>query len=500
MSPPPSMPYTVVEVDRLQVSVPSILDDCFEFILDQGLTKGIFRVSGSVRRMKIISSDYSQYKTWLYDEKKPAVHDVCGIVKKYLGEYLDTMHGLFNPQLLTLLRRQFNAHRRTGSDCSIDSYKSANTSFGSLLLSSVPESDEEESFSKSVRDPNVLLDSIAHTLVTKNITSKNNFFIYLLYKLKQLSQHKEATSMTIDNSSIIFQPYIFNTANVSDLRPLQDLLTFLVVHFDQLLQKYQCYISILGGLEELDLDNISVSSSEGHAASPATVYSDNSYTPRHNQNFSEGNPKRKSSLSQRFSVFLDSYHLPANRSKRLSFNFSSKQNLEDKAGSSDNLRNSSHQALSMDTDFASSNEAENFAVKSYSRTSGDILTPPADDSLGFNTNQQTTKYLQPNVQSQVSKRPPSAQKKSNNSKRRSLITLFKSSSSVNDNEQFSKEEFSVPSPAPSPRTPVEGEFSILKSKHAASLDNLIPDSNVKMADDWKPVGRNLSLRLRGRKC
>lgn len=488
MSLPPSMPFTVVEVDKLEVSVPSILDDCFNFVLDHGLVKGIFRVSGSVRRMKAVTSDYSHYQSWLNDEKKPSVHDVCGIIKKYLSDYLATMNGLFSQHLLVLLRRQFISHRRAGSDCSIDSYKSANTSFGSLSLSSVPES-VSCSFS-TVRDADVLLDSIAHLLVTKNLTSKNNFFMYLLHMLKQLSQHEEATSMSVENSSIIFQPYIFNTTNVADLRTLQDLLTFLVLHFDLLLEKYLCYISILGGLEELEIDNISISSSEGNAVSPATVYSDNSYTQRNYSNASEGNPKRKSSLSQKFNGLLESYHLPANRSKRFSLNFTSRQQSSDKVISSDNLRHSTSQVASL---YADVEPAGNDKQLKVTPASGEILTPPADDSLGFNTKPQ---IVLPTTQ-EPSKRPQLSQKKSNNSKRRSLISLFKSSSSVNDLK--SKEELSVPSPAPSPRTPTDSDFSLLKAKHAVSADDLLPGKVATPSEEFSLLGRNLSLRVRGRK-
>lgn len=482
---PPPMPLNVVEVDTLPVSVPAILDDCFNFILAHGLIKGIFRVSGLVRRMKAVSSDYSNYRPWL--EAKPQAHDVCGIIKKYLSDYLATMNGLFSQQLLALLRRRFISHRRSGSDCSIDSYKSANTSFGSLSLSSVPES-ESCSFS-NVRDADVLLDAVAHLLVTKNISSKNNFFIYLLYKLKQLSQHEDTTSMSVENTSIIFQPYIFSTQNVADLRILQDLLSFLVLHFDLLLLKYQCYVSILGGLEDLELDSVSISSSEGNAVSPATVYSESSYTPRHNSNASDNpisNPKRKSSISRKFNGLLESYHLPANRSKRFSFNFSSRHQSTEKVTSSENLRPSTNHVASLYSDVEPSD-----TDKTVKGTHGDILTPPADETLTFNT-RVTLPGAQP-----ASKRPSLPHKKSNNSKRRSLIYLFKSSSSVNDVK--SKEDLSVPSPAPSPTTPTDNDFPILKTKHAVSVDNLVSKTAVTPSQELNLLGRNLSLRVRGRK-
>lgn len=476
---PPPIPLNVVEVDTLPLSVPAILDDCFNYVLSQGLVKGIFRVSGSVRRMRAVTSDYSQYHAWL--ASNPLPYDVCGIIKKYLSDYLDTMNGLFSQQLLALLRRRYTTHRRSGSDCSIESYKSANTSFGSLSLSLVP----EESSVSTVRDAEGLLDAVAHLLVTKNISSKNNFFIYLLYKLKQLSLHEDATSMSVDNSSIIFQPYIFSTQNVADLRVLQDLLSFLVLHFDLLLLKYQCYVSILGGLEELELDNMSISSSEGNAVSPATVYSEHSYTPRYNSNTSD-NPKRRSSISRKFTGLLDSYHLPANRSKRFSFNFGSRHQSTEKVGSekmasADNLRPANPTSpLYPDVCPIETEKATNV-----------IPTPPADESLSFNT-----KVTLPGPQP-ASKRPSQPHKKPNNSKRRSLILLFKSSSSVNDIK--SKEELNVPSPASSPRSPIDNGFLLLKPNHAVSTENLSPYTVATPSQELNLMQRNLSLRVRGTK-
>lgn len=483
MSIPPTMPYLVVEIDRLQVSVPAIIDDCFEFVLTHGLTKGIFRVSGSVRRMKAVSSDYPNYKSWLTEDPKPNVHDVCGIIKKYLSGYLDTMHGLFSQLLLTLLRRLFVSHRRNGSEASIDSYTSANTLFGLLLLTSVPESGP---LLFDIRDPEGLLDSVAHLLVTKNVTAKNNFFMYLLYKLKQLSAHENVTSMSVDNSSIIFQPYIFNTTNVNDLHLLQGLLTFLVLHYDPLLLKYQTYISILGGLEELDCDSMSVSSSEGHAVSPATVYSESSYTQRHGT--SDLAPKRKSSISQKFTGLFDSYSVPANRSKRFSLTFGSKHHSSEKVASSDNLRHSASHGAPIYTDVEQVNSKKNLKA---SLVKDAILTPPADDSA---TSAPPLAAF-PQIP-QSSKRPPLAQKKSNNSKRRSLIELFKSSSSINTSQK-SREDLLVPSPSPSPKTPLDNEFPLFKASHAASADHL-PGGKAP-AEEWGPVKRNFSLRVGARR-
>lgn len=425
--------FSTVNVGDLTATVPSCLVDCFDFLFDGRLPEGAFRVSGSTRRMKLMATDDTSYKEWLFHEKKPSPHDVCGIIKKFLREYLVSLNGLFCVMVLSRLQRVYLSHLRSGSAFSMDSFKSANTTFGSRSLSSVLSEDDV------IFDHDSLLDAVAHLLVSKNLASKNMLFFYLLTTLKRLSTFEETTKMTVSNQSIIFQPYIFNTTNLSELKPFQALLTFLVINSDSLLDKYTCYNSLLGGLDKLDTENVSAIFSESTSTSPVTVYSSDNIS-------SKNEPSRRSSLTHRFSVFLDNYNLPANRSKRFSMNFGTSRLNVDKM-------------------------AEN---------EGDSVSPHSKSFESLVSNTEAAPALEVS-QSQAPRGEPLEKRKS--SKRMSFYGLFKATSSGSVQDLV----FTTPASVLTP--PVRG-FS--------SVDDLLQSGKVSSIEPKRLIRRGFSMRLKRR--
>lgn len=468
------MPMTVVDVDGVVVHVPSLLDDCFSYILSNALVEGIFRVSGSARRMKLISADYSRYHEWLASETKPNSHDVAGVIKKYLRVYLDSMDGLFTSSCLSQLQRLYLSHTRSDSEFSFDSFKSATTSLGSPRT--LPSVVEDAEYGPTVTNPETLLDAVSHLLITKNLSAKNDFFIYLLLQLKQLSLHEDKTKMTVSNLSIIFQPYIFNTKSLSELEPFQNFLTFLVINYDNLVQKYVCYKNILGGLEELDADEISITSSESLVTSPLTVYSSHQGSP------SKNSSDRRKSISQRFSTLWDAYNLPANRSRRFSLNFGSKS--AEKLASSENITRERRPTAIGPHELLRSNE--NLTEDSDLKTP--TLAGKGPELSGPIPSIQV-------LETAVPQRPPMPKRAS--SKRKSFIGMFRSTLSVNSIPSLMQNDALSPFLSQSPQTPPVNELSA--NGLNASVDNLLisdQTSPLLQPDQKRVLGRSFSMRLR----
>lgn len=491
------MPCSTVDIDNIHVNVPSILDDCFKYILNEGLVEGIFRISGSVRRIRAVADDYSQYREWLFNlTKKPLPHDVCGVIKKYLTQYLMAMNNLFSQSLLAQIRRLHNTHRRTSSDASMDSFKSAVTSLNTSTPVSVLDADADHlSFSNFLLDETEsLLDRLAHLLVTRNLSSKNLFFIYLVWRLKQLSEHKAVTKMSAENASIIFQPYIFDTTNLVDLKFFQNLLCFLVENFDLFLEKFTCYRSLLDGYEELEVDNLSITSYESNQVSPTTVYSSSSDSHK-KQN--EVDAKRKSSISQRFSSFMDSYNAPANRSKRFSMNFSngSSRPSPDRSRSVEHFRPSSPISKNK-SKTESGSDHENYVDKFPQRSSERLTIPTSNEAsrASPSSNQEIRSQLTPQDTPRGS--PKRSETKSSH-KRRSFIDFFtKTPSSTSLSHK--KADSGRSSPASSSTvSPIDGKVN--KSYGHLSTEKVNQTGeNQKLGEMRRLLSRNVSLR-RGRK-
>lgn len=494
-----------VNISGIVANVPSILSDCFTHIFSHALVEGIFRVSGSARRMKLITADYSQYSEWLEnDEKKPNSHDIAGVIKKYLRRYLDLIDGLFSNSCLSQLQKLYLAQLRTKLDASSDSFKSANTSLASAhSLPSVSEDETAVPQVADLADSDAFLDSVAHLLITKNLLSKNELFLYLLQQLKELLRYEDQTKMSVANTLIIFQPYIFDTLNLLELQTFQDLLSLLVVNFDSFVQKYTCYKTILGGLEELDLDNVSVTSSEEMATSPLTVYSSHNGSPSKATGNSE---LRRKLISNRLSAFWDTYNLPANRSKRFSMNFGSKST--DRLQSAEYLAKKipavcPHQVLegeNLEVGYGPNLETPT-VLHSYNASADNTPTQTAQDSIeGYIEKYPSpSSVLEKNFSilsvpendarshgvSELPARP--ALTKRTSSKRKSFIALFKSTLSVNSIPLAQQDELSPDSASNTPQTPpVSGT--------GASVDDLLL-SETKIAEK-KLFGRAFSMRLK----
>lgn len=310
------IPLRKIEVDGLSVEVPELLVDCFEYILERGLVEGIFRISGSIKRMRGVTSDYPAYKNWL-ENNSPLPHDVSGVAKKFTRDYLHSIGGLFLPLVLSSLRALFALQPRKNSVLSTESYRSTSTSYSSGLDSVCEEpEDAEYSTSHSVGEK---LDSVASLLVSKNSARKNGVFIYYLSVLKCVSVHQEQTRMPNANLAIVFQQYLFETWVVNDLQSYQKLLEFLLENFEEFLAKYRLTLSLLGGVEDFEttVENGSMIFSDSISTSPLTEYSLHQASPPKFSISGSFDGRRRSSLSQKLGSFWDVYSSPANR--RFSF-------------------------------------------------------------------------------------------------------------------------------------------------------------------------------------
>lgn len=412
--------YSRVEVAGEEIAVPSVLVNCFDFVLAEGLVEGIFRVSGSARRMKELCTDYSKYKTWL-DSQNPSPHDAVGVAKRFLREYLLSLGGLFLQLLLDQLRLIFVAHVRRKSTASPKTLEGAATVMSALTSASEV---DETSAATVISDPSELVDDVAHALATQNATSKNLFFLYMLGKLKELSGHRDETRMNESNFAIIFQPYLFSTSSLSELQPLQQLLTFLIRDADSLAAKYAKYHTLIGTQDDLETEVMSVTSLDSaSASSPVTMYSTGSPIRKLSASFNE--PRRRTSLSAKFGQLWDNYALVAGRPKRYSSHSSS--------GSVDKL---------MD-------------LPSPTSTSFTMSTPhhcKSMDSLVRRDSERSRLKLR----SQPEDAPTSRMKNAN--KRKSFIEYFRSNSSVSSMSQDSQM---------SPRTPAAADSPALCTKYVS---------------------------------
>lgn len=461
---PPYLATSTVEVCGRTAKVPSILVDCLHFLLTDGLVEGLFRVSGSARRMREISADLAKYPAWLAADKKPSPHDVAGITKKVLRMYTALLGGVVSLLTLGQMRQIYASHVRSKSAASADSFKSA-----SSTLSAVDEA--AEAGPVEITNPGDLADALAHLLVTRNLASKNLFLLWLLVQLQRFAQREDTTRMSAANVAIIFQPYLFVTASLSELQPLQDVLAFLISHADTVADKYASYYSLVGGLEDLDADEVSITSAESvSATSPLTIYSSNQASPSRNNSNCSADPKRRSSISHKFGLLWDNYSLPANRSKRLSLNFSTKS-LERVAGP---------RSVSL-----SSPVCPKECTSSFENllSSGDTTLAQGEKSgsvLAAET-EKASKAASSNSLDSVAQRPALSAR--NSSKRQSFIAFFRSNSSVNSLQP----QLPDTQPQDKPLAPAELPLS-------TTADDLLMGE---AAPQTKPnLGRRLSLRLK----
>lgn len=310
---------TVVKVDSLSLEVPSLLVDSFTFLAKEGLTEGIFRVSGSVRRIRDVAQDFNGYKSWLYsDEKSPNSHDVCGVIKLFLREYDLSMNGIFSSSISQSLKKLYLQLLRKDSSASSNSCLSASSVLSTF--SSLPDIDETKGL-ESTRTLNLhqFLSSSAQLLISKNSEKKNELALYLLHMLHELQKLLDVTKMTSENLSIIFHPYIFTPGALSDLSVFQDILAVLIVNQKSLVQEYSKYVTVLEGFDETEADAVSITSLDSHYKSCSTDFSSIQASPTSKAVTGVPEVSRRFSLSQKISSIWDGYNSPANKSKRFSF-------------------------------------------------------------------------------------------------------------------------------------------------------------------------------------
>lgn len=319
MSLPLDIETTVVEVDSLSLEVPALLVDCFSFIATEGLVEGIFRVSGSVRRIREVSQDFNAYKSWLHSgEKSPNAHDVCGVIKSFLREYGLSMNGIFSSSVSQSLKKLYLLLTRKGSSAS--SYSCASTASALSAVSSLPDIDETNVI-ETPRTLNVqqFLSSSAQMFLSKNWVKKNELVLYLVHMLHELLKQVDVTKMPPENLSIIFQPYVFTSSSISDLQVFQEILTVFILNQKTLADEYSKYYKVLGGLDETEADAISITSLDSPYKSSSTDFSSVQASPTNKAVAGVPEVSRRFSLSQRISSLWENYNSPLNKPKRLSF-------------------------------------------------------------------------------------------------------------------------------------------------------------------------------------
>lgn len=267
------------------VTVPAVLNRCFCFIFDHGLVEGVFRINGSTKRVNAYFLQLSQCEQWLSaaDDERPLAYDVCGVIKRFLKAHLASAD-LVSASTASQIRALHVQHSADGD----------------------------------------FLADVATLLWRRNPPSKNLLVLYLVHTLQRLACFQETTKMTSLNYSIIFQPYVLASTAIEDLRPYQEVLQRLIDNADALVAVYR-NLGPQNALETaLFADTTSLESVESCSASPVTNHSNEvAIAPLLLPPVEE--KSRRRSLTQRFSMLLDSYYSPTptpKTNKRFSFNMS----------------------------------------------------------------------------------------------------------------------------------------------------------------------------------
>lgn len=286
--------YSHVHVESVTCRIPTIVVQCFDKIFENSSVEGIFRINGSVKRIGIVYNHLLNNEDFDSITEYYNCHDVCGVLKKFLKVYLPLINDIFSPNHLffdkfKVFYDEYVNHDRN----SMNSFKTALTTLDNQSLID-------------------LINNFTKYILVKNSSFKNNLLLYFLFNINKLCQSESTTKMTSLNYSIIFQPYLFNSSNLSYLPFLQDFLHVLIDNFDLLLETYQSnYLQI----ENDDLN--SINSVESINISPIT---NNSQYDSILEKNTALNGKRNS-VTSKFSNFLENYYTPTNR-KRFSINFS----------------------------------------------------------------------------------------------------------------------------------------------------------------------------------
>lgn len=312
-----------VTIGSLCFEVPSLLVDCFSYVTSDGLSEGIFRVSGSVRKIREVTSDINNYKTWLESEqKRPSPHDVSGVIKLFLRDYTTSVNGLLPSSVAHSLKRLYVSEMRHNSVASSNSCLSVVSEASGASTRPSPKENRSLRGDLSLQR---FVSSLARIILKENFVKKNELFIYLIHTLNGLLAYRDVTKMTSENLSIIFQPYIFPSNSISELLTFQEMLTSLIENKELLVVEYANNYAVLGGLEgtgvevDVERDNGSASSFYSPSKASSTDYSSFQASPNHKPvtNLPESNVRI--SLSQKISHLWENYSQTFNKPKILSF-------------------------------------------------------------------------------------------------------------------------------------------------------------------------------------
>lgn len=303
-----------VDLGKIVVKVPVVMEQCWRYLKARDMLEGVFRISGSTRRVNACYNGRS-LASWLAEN--PSQHDVCSVIKRCLRQYLDG-EPLFNEAAtgkIKLLYDQYTAKLAVRHDFLFEdsglvfSFKTAKTSY---------DSDPLEEFNEA------LVQYLAHDKETHRMY----MFLYLLHNLSFLLQHAASTRMSSWNLAIIFEPYVFSSSKVEHLPYLQRILQIFIQNGDVIADIY----ASVGSLQSDDNSYLSVES-------PLT----NNVA---NESFAEEpdikDHSNRRSLSKRISTLFDGYYNPVGGStskKRLSLSFDllAKSKFSEKASSSEDF-------------------------------------------------------------------------------------------------------------------------------------------------------------------
>lgn len=275
-----------IKINDTMVEVPRIINDLFCFI-ENKVSEGIFRVSGSARRMKEYVKNLSEYPSWLYDAN---IHDVCGLFKKMTHS---SLRDAFTVKLCEEIKVLYMEYIREvemeeerllqANECSDDSFNTAQTSVANVHLDRIAR-------------------KFAILLVEKSPERKNHLFLYIIDKLNCLQKYVNVTKMTTTNLAIIFQPLIF-TGDLHELILFQKFLYLLISDSKEFISAYGKY-SHESINKFADIEVHPFLASRMASVDELQTYDENP------SSFS-----RRKSLSNRLSVLLTNYYVPASKLK-----------------------------------------------------------------------------------------------------------------------------------------------------------------------------------------
>lgn len=205
------------------VEVPDVLVSCFNYILESGMVEGVFRRSGSARR---ISELWQQGSMEECISKNPNVHDVCGIAKKYLSQNCNSenVSAEENEKMIDdIIGSDLEREAGFNGDDQSETYKTAIYSLKELeVLDAKFVSNFLSIYSRYVSQEKL------HTV------------LYLTYNLGLMLTHREATKMNSENLAVIFQPYIASTEIISTerLSGLRNITQLLIENNLKLISEY----------------------------------------------------------------------------------------------------------------------------------------------------------------------------------------------------------------------------------------------------------------------